>query len=416
MKKQTPAKEPIIRRRKLSDYLPDMSNANIGSERGLQMVEDSLSQDGVGRSIVADGQDRIPAGNKTLEAAMNAGIEDVIEIETDGRALIVHKRTDWDLTDPQGAARRYAYRDNRASELSLNWDAEQLLADINAGVDLSHLFTEYELDELLADLQTDTPLDDPGAQIDRASELAEQYGTAVGQVWQLGRHRLAIGDCANPATIESLMCGKKADMVFNDPPYGMHLDTDYDTMFSADDSHRKTGDRFDAVLGDDVDYDPRPVMKLFEGVPEQFWWGADYYLDKIPNVSNGVFVVWDKRCSDEMDKVVGNTYEMAWSKQKHKKMIARILWSGHHGMQNDDTKTRVHPTQKPVELARWFFDHWGKSGEIVVDTYLGSGTTLVAAEQTNRTCYACEIHPPYAAVAIQRWEALTGQKAALCGS
>lgn len=145
-------KPPKVTRRKITDYLPDMSNANAGTERGLQMVEDSLSQDGVGRSIVADAGDRIPAGNKTLEAAMNAGITDVIEIETDGRAIIVHKRSDWDLTDPTGAARRYAYRDNRANEVSLNWDSGQILADINAGVDLSHLFTESELNLLIANL------------------------------------------------------------------------------------------------------------------------------------------------------------------------------------------------------------------------------------------------------------------------
>jgi len=143
------AKQPKITRRKITDYIPDNSNANSGSERGLQMVEDSLSQDGVGRSIVADGHDRIPAGNKTLEAAMNAGIEDVIEIETDGRALIVHKRIDWDLADPQGAARRYAYRDNRASEVSLNWDIEQIKSDLDQGIDLSGLFSELELKTLL---------------------------------------------------------------------------------------------------------------------------------------------------------------------------------------------------------------------------------------------------------------------------
>ncbi len=141
---------PQIKRRKLRDYLPDMSNANAGSERGLQMIEDSLQQDGVGRSIVADAFDRIPAGNKTLEAAINAGIEDVIEITTDGHTLIVHKREDWDLADPLGSARRYAYRDNRASEVSLTWSAEQLLADVNAGFDFEHLFSAGELADLLA--------------------------------------------------------------------------------------------------------------------------------------------------------------------------------------------------------------------------------------------------------------------------
>lgn len=142
------AKEPKVTRRKVSDYLPDMQNANLGSERGLQMVEDSIREDGVGRSIVADKNGKIPAGNKTLEAAVNAGITDVIEVETDGYELIVHKRRNWDLDDPQGSARRYAYRDNRASEVSLAWDANRIAADVAAGVKLDTMFYDWELDTL----------------------------------------------------------------------------------------------------------------------------------------------------------------------------------------------------------------------------------------------------------------------------
>ncbi len=144
-----PTKAPKVTRKKITDYIPDGHNANVGSERGLQMLEQSLNQDGAGRSIVADKDGRIPAGNKTLEAAMNAGIEDVIEIETDGTALIVHKRSDWNLDDPTGAARRYAYRDNRVSEVSLNWDANVIASDIEAGLDLSGMWTGGEIDYLL---------------------------------------------------------------------------------------------------------------------------------------------------------------------------------------------------------------------------------------------------------------------------
>lgn len=146
------AKQPKVTRRKISDYLPDNHNANLGSERGLQMLESSLNEDGAGRSIVVDAHDKIPAGNKTLEAAVLAGIEDVIEIETDGKALIVHKRTDWDLDDPTGAARRYAYRDNRVSEVSLTWDANVIAADVEAGVDLSGMWTADELALTIGDV------------------------------------------------------------------------------------------------------------------------------------------------------------------------------------------------------------------------------------------------------------------------
>lgn len=137
--------EPKITRRKIADYATDLHNANKGTERGLQMVEDSLNRVGVGRSIVADKNGKIPAGNKTIEAAVNAGFEDVLEIEDDGKTLIVHKRSDWDLDDPTGGAREYAYLDNRASEVGLAWDANVIAADVAAGMDLSHVFTQPEL-------------------------------------------------------------------------------------------------------------------------------------------------------------------------------------------------------------------------------------------------------------------------------
>lgn len=397
-----------VTKRKLTDYIPDMSNANDGSERGLQMIEDSLNQDGAGRSIVADKDGRLPAGNKTLEAAINAGFEDVIEVETDGHALIVHKRRDWDLTDPKGAARRYAYRDNRASEVSLNWNLEQILADVNAGVDLSHLWTGDELDALLADLTPPIPVDDPGAQVDRAAELQQKWQTSLGQLWTIesknarGSHRLLCGDSTKVEDVARVMGGERADFVFADPPYGMDLDVDYDDMFHADKQHRRTGDRFDKVIGDDSDFDPRPVMTLFADAPEQFWWGADYYTDKIPNLTSGVFVVWDKRGSETMDEVVGNVYEMAWSKRKHRKCIARILWSGHHGMQHEDVKSRIHPTQKPVALVQWFLNRWGQGSNIVADPYGGSGVTMVACEQLGRQCRMIELEAKYVAVILQR--------------
>jgi len=141
--------QPKVTRRKIAEYVPDNKNANAGSERGLAMLENSLNEDGAGRSIVVDGQGRIVAGNKTMEAAQLAGIEEMIEIETSGDAIIVHKRSDWNLDDPTGAARRYAYRDNRVSEISLNWDASVIAADVEAGVDLSGMWTADELAQIV---------------------------------------------------------------------------------------------------------------------------------------------------------------------------------------------------------------------------------------------------------------------------
>jgi len=113
-----------------------------------------------------------------------------------------------------------------------------------------------------------------------------------------------------------------------------------------------------------------------------------------------------------MDKVVGNTFELCWSKAKHKRMVARVLWSGHHGMAKDDTKTRVHPTQKPVELVEWFFDYYSMQDKrIVADLFLGSGTTLIACEKTDRQCRGMELDPKYCDVIIKRWCDFTGKDA-----
>lgn len=127
---------------------PDKNNANKGTERGRYMVEASLRETGAGRSILLDKADRIIAGNKTFEAATDIGLP-VRVVETDGTELVAVKRTDLDLSDTTGTARKLAYYDNRASEVGLEWDAEQVLADIGAGLDLSAMFFDFELDKLL---------------------------------------------------------------------------------------------------------------------------------------------------------------------------------------------------------------------------------------------------------------------------
>jgi len=142
----------MTNKRKLSDLALDSGNANKGTERGRSALEASLRQFGAGRSILIDKNGRIIAGNKTVETAADVGLEDVIIIQTDGRQIVAVQRTDLDIDSAEG--RGLAYADNRVGELSLDWDAEQVLADINAGVDLSALFRQDELDSLLAGIQS----------------------------------------------------------------------------------------------------------------------------------------------------------------------------------------------------------------------------------------------------------------------
>lgn len=139
---------------KLTDFKPDLSNANKGTERGLRALDDSIAQLGLGRSIVVDKHGVIIAGNKTHERAVDRGIEDAEVVHTTGDTLVVVQRDDLDLSslDPNNPARQLAYRDNRISELDLKWDAEQVLADVNAGMDLSALWGDDELEQLTGDV------------------------------------------------------------------------------------------------------------------------------------------------------------------------------------------------------------------------------------------------------------------------
>ena len=139
-----------VESRKLHELTPDHANANKGTERGRYALETSLRQYGAGRSILLDKNGRIIAGNKTAEVAADVGMEDVIVVQTDGKQIVAVQRTDLDIDSAEG--RGLAYADNRVGELSLEWDAEQVLADLDAGMDLSAFWRQDKLDEMLADL------------------------------------------------------------------------------------------------------------------------------------------------------------------------------------------------------------------------------------------------------------------------
>lgn len=131
---------------KLKDLLPDQRNANKGTERGQQMVENSLRQFGAGRSILIDKNGRIIAGNKTAENAGAIGLDDVIVIQTDGTKLVAVQRTDLDLENDE-RAKELAVADNRAGQVSLNWDTD-VLKELDAEIDLSKFWTSTELETL----------------------------------------------------------------------------------------------------------------------------------------------------------------------------------------------------------------------------------------------------------------------------
>lgn len=380
--------------KKVSELIPYVNNARK-NDQAVDAVASSIKNYGFKQPIVIDSQGEVIAGHTRLKASQKLGLDEVPCIVAD------------DLTPAQVKAYRIA--DNKVAELS-EWDYELLkleLEDIEG-------FTGFEVEELENLFEDQKEEKEENFDLDEALNDNYEPITQKGWIYKLGNHRLLCGDSTNDEDVARLMNGQKADMVFTDPPYGMFLETNYDSMFQNDNSRHKTGKRFNKVIGDNEDFTEEfinTIFRNFNETKEIFIWGADYFSELIVNRKDGSWIVWDKRIEENLDKIQGNTFELCWSKQKHKRLIARILWSGHLGMQKEDSKKRIHPTQKPINLIKFFFDNWGKDCKAIVDIFGGSGSTLMACEQTNRSCYMMELDEKYCDVIVKRWEDFTGQKA-----
>jgi DNA modification methylase len=396
----------------INNLLPDHKNARRRTDRSASLIKESIDRYGAARSIVIDEDNRILAGNGTIEGAKAAGIKNVRIIETDGQEVIAVRRTG--LTEDQKIG--LALADNRTSDLS-EWDQE-MLRRLSEEHDISPWFEQDDLDELLAvtELAPEEGKTDP----DEVPEAPEQPITKLGDLWILGNHRLLCGDSTNIQHVERLMDGKKADMVFTDPPYGMNLQANYHREDWGDrpNKHSKgnQGNAHKNVAGDHNDFTPDLINTVFASFPccdEIFLWGADYYAELIPERKNGSWIVWDKVTNAQGEEsgcaaFHGSNFELCWSKAKHKRELARIMHKGLASVENDK---RVHPTQKPVALAEWFFERWGQGKTVIADLYGGSGSTLIACEKTSRHCRMMELDPAYVDCIVKRWEDFTGNTA-----
>ena len=417
------AKQP-----KYDGIRPDTKNANKGTERGRYMVEASLRETGAGRSILLDKDGRIIAGNKTFEAASDIGLP-VRVVETDGTELVAVKRTDLDLDDDTGTARKLAYYDNRAAQVGLDWDAEQMLADLGAGLDLSAMFRQDELDELLADLQPKTT-GDTEPQIDRAEELRQKWSTAPGQLWQLGEHRLVCGDCTDAATVARVMGGEMAQLIVTSPPYNQNLDT-----FKPSGMQKESPSFVNRMASSYADSMPEDEYQIWQKQLLRLWLdfvtgnASCFYNHKIRYRDKRILsplewlndcgwairqeIIWDRGSSitlnarmfipaDERiywlragdDFVFNDTAEIkAWS----------TVWEV--GAKNDVSISAAFATEIPTRC----ITAASASGDIVAEPFSGSGTTIIACENLGRRCRAVEISPAYVAVALERWAQHTGK-------
>ena len=258
----------------------------------------------------------------------------------------------------------------------------------------------------------ETEGDDEAPEVDEKSEPVSKRG----EMYELGNSILMCGDSTSAEDVARLMGGEKADMVFTDPPYGMGLDTDYSSMKNklefAEGKNIKNGKKYAQGIVDA--FKPELITTVFENFgycKEIFLWGADYFAEMLEDKNNGSWIVWDKRASAEndlekdesADKMYGSCFELCWSKNKHKRDIARVKWAGVFGTEQEFDHKRYHPTQKPIKLIEWFLTRYARGGQLVVDLFGGSGSTLIGCEKNNLRCRTMELDPHYCDVIRKRY-------------
>jgi DNA modification methylase len=226
--------------------------------------------------------------------------------------------------------------------------------------------------------------------------------TKLGDIYILGNHRLMCGDSTSIDAVEKLVDGVTIDMVYTDPPYGIAHSGKGITANGVE------GNDFGQILGDEdvtIAIDAFNLSKSLYANSTHIFWGANYYPSCLTNGYG--WIVWDKQRE-------GNTFsgaELAYVNKGVRVDVFRHMW---HGMvkASEHGQKRVHPTQKPTALAKWCFDNYGKP-QTVLDLFGGSGSTLIACEETKKNCLMMELDPKYCDVIVKRWEDFTGKKAEL---
>lgn len=379
-----------IEYKKIDELIPYVNNSRTHSADQVQQIAASIKEFGWTNPLLLDGENGIIAGHGRLQAARLLGEKEVPTIQLDG------------LTEMQKKA--YIIADNKLA-LNAGWDNELLGIEITDlkefGFDIDLLgFNEEELKAFSVE-EVEGLTDE-----DAIPDFLDEPITKLGDIYQLGNHRLMCGDSTNVDAVETLVNNNKIDLCYTDPPYGINEKGDRSKRGGL-----AQGNNLKDFKDDSIDYAVE-AYQIVEGVlniPRQVWWGANYYCHALPQSNN--WFVWDKRV-EEKQKDTQSDCELAWIKSKWSSVrIFRHLWKGlikgsEHG------KKRVHPTQKPVALAEWSFDYF-KEVSSVLDLFGGSGSTLIACEKTKRTCYMMEFEPHYCDVIVQRWEEFTGKKAEL---
>ena len=359
----------------------DEHNFNRHNDEGMSLLEKSIKENGLGRSILLDKDNNIVGGNGVTEKAIELGKTKVRIIETDGTELIAVKRTDLTLDSEQG--RKMALADNSVAHANLEWNEEELqkaqddwgLVPEEWGVELPDFGLSDEQAVKSTVKEDNFEIED---NIDKKVN--------VGDIWQLGNHRLMCGDSTKAEDVAKLMNGERADLSLTDPPYGVAVvqngtivgDKPFGKGTVGGDNVVKAN-QYAPIIGDETTETARKSYDVMKAVSaNQIIFGGNYFTDFLQ--PKACWLVWDKENTGNFADV-----ELAW--------------------------TSFDKGEKPVGMLGAIIQDFTKDGAVILDLFGGSGSTLIACQQLNRKCLMMEMSVEYCAIIIARWEQFTKQKA-----
>src|SRR6195256_5722960 len=377
--------------------VPSARNARTHSDAQVAEIAGSIRAFGFTNPILVGELGDVVAGHGRLAAARQLGLSDVPVILLQG------------LTELQ--RRQLVLADNRIA-LNAGWNLEMLhleLKDLSAlGADLSVLgFTKHELAAALTAAGSEGLTDE-----NEVPELAETPITAPGDIWCLGPHRLACGDSTDASAVAALLGGLEPQLMVTDPPYGVEYDPAWRHRLGVNKSLKR------GKVRNDERADWGAAWALFPGEIAYVWHGALHATTVAESLATCGFtiraqIVWAK------ERLVMSRGDYHWQHEPCWYAVRKkgnwtgdrkqtTLWTIPTGGQDAETR---HATQKPVECMRRPMLNNANPGQAIYEPFLGSGTTLIAAQSVARVCLAIEIDPLFVDLAIRRWQAFTGKKA-----
>lgn len=406
----------------IQDLAPNPKNPRRISEGKLKQLSQALEEFGDLSGIVFNRRTKQLVGGHQRVKALPRGT--VIKVTkayekptrtgtlADGYVLVKGERfkyreVDWDETREKAA-------NIAANQHGGEWDLPQLsewLSELKAA-DFNMDLTGFDQDELakhIVEVEKLEPAGDP----DEVPEPPKIAKTKLGDVYVLGDHRLLCGDSTSIDDVEKLMAGRKAGMVFTDPPYGV--------SFQSGMSKGGTATRFDVLENDDKFLDIAPVIwAVMADNTACFVWTSHHVYPKWRDHFSEFYkstIIWHKPGGGIGD-LTGNyatNYEMCLFCVKGRPTFRGARGAAVWTVSKDAAVDYVHPTQKPVELAERAIADFSDKGATILDLFGGSGSTLIACEKAGRPCFMMELDPRYCDVIVARWEKYTGQKAELIG-